>query len=131
MKALLVLAALALLGTSACSRREGLVVDRTAGTVLMAATSKPDVSMLALVGGTLTRNDRGCVALSGRDGETVALLLPYGTTLAKDGQSIAVPGTGVLRFGDRAEHGGGVATLDGLTDIPAECSGGTKLFVWD
>lgn len=97
----------------------------------MAVASKPDVSMLALVTGTLTRNDRGCAALSGRDGETDVLLLPYGTTLAEDGQSIAVPGTGVLRFGDQAEHGGGVGTLDGLTDVPAECDGGTKVFIWN
>ena len=97
----------------------------------MVSAREPDAYMLAIVGGTSTRNDRGCVALSNSTGGSVALLLPYGTKLAENGQSLDVPELGVIRFGDQVQYGGGYGTLDGLVGVPSECTGGTELAVWN
>lgn len=131
MRRTLLVAALALAATAACSTASRPVVYRAGDTVLMASAQEPDAYMLAIVGGTLTRNDRGCVALDNSMGGSVALLLPYGTKLAEDGQSLNVPELGVIRFGDQVQYGGGYGTLDGMVDIPSECTGGTDLAVWN
>lgn len=131
MKAPALAAALALVTLVGCSGTDTPIVHRADGTVLMAAASEPDAHMLAIVGGTLTRNDRGCVALADHTRGSTVVLFPFGTTLAEDGRSVSVPRTGVIRFGDQAAHGGGAGTLDGLANVPSECTGGTDLLVWD
>lgn len=130
-RTLLVAAAFVLAAAASCSAVSRPVVYRAGDTVLMVSAQKPDAYMLAIVGGTLTRNDRGCVALKNSMGGSVALLLPYDTKLAEGGESLTVPELGVVRFGDEVQYGGGYGTLDGLGGVPSECAGGTDLAVWN
>lgn len=136
MRLMLALAACTLVALAGCSAEQSsdtsfrAVVQRAGGSTLMAAANKPSAAADALSGGTLVHSDRGCVAIGRADGGVSVLLFPFGSKLAEDGESVDLPGTGVVRIGDRVEHGGGVAALESLADVPDECRAGDDLIVW-
>ncbi|BDZ55148.1 hypothetical protein [Agromyces marinus] len=114
-------------GTTACAAvPDAPRVHRADGTILLAASNPPDAAMDAIVAGTLTRTENGCLALDDLDGLHV-LEFPYGTTLADDGETVEVPGLGPLRIGDAVEGGGGY--LD-VADAPDECRTGNDFAIW-
>lgn len=110
--------------------RFGAVVQREAGALLLVAAKEPQAGGAALVGGTLMRTDRGCISLDVA-GVVTAVLFPFGSELAPDGESVQVPGSGVMRVGDKVERGGGVGYLKSLSGVPDECRTGESLVVWD
>lgn len=122
------LVAATLIALSGCSGGGDLVVQRAGGTVLLALAEDPDASMLANMGGTLTRTDRGCLALGG-GGAATTLVFPHGTTLAADGQRVTIPNRGVVRIGGKLRGGGGYGSLSSQQGVPDECQVGTDVAI--
>lgn len=120
----------ALVALSGCSGAGDLAVQRSGGSVMMASANEPDASMTAVVGGTLTPTDRGCLAL-GEQRTATPLVFPYGSKLAADGQTVEVPHGGLLRIGDEVTHGGGMGSLVNLNGVPDECQAGTDVAIWN
>lgn len=101
--------------------------QRAGGTILLAASERADAGMDALVAGTLTRTESGCLALDSGDGQVYVLQFPFGTRLADDGGSVEVPGLGTLRPGDELSGGGGYVDVP---DAPEECRLSAEFAVW-
>lgn len=108
----------------------GVQTQRAGGSVMMAIASKPGGVQLAIFEGTLMRTDQGCLAGQISNGQTLVLQFPYGSTLAQDGQSVAVPGVGTVRLGDSFSAGGGAGDLAALSGVPDECQGSASFFSW-
>lgn len=106
------------------------LVQRAGGSTLIAAAEQPEVHMLAVAGGVLTRTERGCLAFDAGDpGGLTVLMFPFGTVLKDDGQSVVVPDHGTVHLGDTFTAGGGFGqSADAY--LPEECRGGSSLFVW-
>lgn len=100
--------------------------QRANGTILLAATVQPEGMMDAEIAGTLTRTDSGCLALASET-ESYVLQFPFGTELADDGESVNVPGLGVVHIGDEIAGGGGYIDVPGA---PEECRTSREFAVW-
>lgn len=105
------------------------LVQRAGGSTMVAAAEQPEVSMLALAGGVLTRTEGGCLAFDDGDAGPTVLVFPFGTVLTDDGQGVVVPDHGTVHLGDTFTVGGGFGPPDGI-DLPEECRGGSSFFVW-
>lgn len=109
-----VLAALALGGCAPYA------TDTDADATLVAATSRPDVVPLALISAELGIVGDGCFGLVGPDGTGTAVVFPIGTTA--DGDSVDIPGLGIVSVGERLEGGGGFSSPpESSVDFPEEC----------
>ena len=119
-------AALLLLGIllSGCASAES--VQRSGDSIMLVATDRPSAVMEALIIGTLTRTDTGCLALE-QEGHIYVLQFPYGSTLADDGESVEVPGAGTIALGGDVTGGGGYIDLP---SAPEECGDSTEFAVW-
>ena len=119
----MVIAAVALAG---CGTAVTPAVQRAGDSILLAAAEAPDGAMDALILGTLTHTEDGCLAVE-HEGNTYVLQFPYGSRLADDGESVEVPGVGTLRLGDAIEGGGGYVNVP---DAPNECRISAEFAVW-
>lgn len=109
-----VLAALALGGCAPYA------TDTEQDATLVTATSRPDVMPLALISAELAIVGDGCFGLVGADGAGVAVVFPVDTTA--EGDSVDIPGLGVVSVGDRLEGGGGFyPPPEPSDDFPQEC----------
>jgi hypothetical protein len=107
-------ASAAVVGVTACS---ATAVHESEGTTLMAAGGPATAAMEALIVGTLTITEGGCIALR-TDADTYPLQFPHGTRLSDDGTSVMVPGLDPLELGEAIRGGGGFVEL---ADVPAAC----------
>ncbi|GAB3270924.1 Kelch repeat-containing protein [Microbacterium lacusdiani] len=112
---------------SGCASGPGSGVQRAGASIMMAAPSKPAMGMDAIITGTLTRLDGGCLGLTVGERET-PLQFPFGSILADDGESVDVPGHGTVRIGDLILGGGGWVPIP---DAPEECGVGAEGAMWE
>jgi len=113
---------------SGCASIGGTPAEQRAGdSILLAAPERPEAFMDALIAGTLVRTDAGCLAVQGADELTYVLQFPFGSRLAEDGESVEVPGLGVVRLGDAIEGGGGYVDVP---SAPEECRISEEFAVW-
>ena len=97
-----------LLGAAtACSSTES--EEPTDGSPILVTASQPaQATREAAIIGVLEIRD-GCFIVT-IYGEDLLVEWPYGTTLGDDGESVNVPGFGIVRMGDRLNAGGGYGT---------------------
>lgn len=115
-------------GTAGCigGASTAPAVQRANGTILLAAHAHPESGMDAQIAGTLILTDSGCLAVtSGAD--SYVLEFPFGTELADDGESVNVPGLGIVHIGDEIAGAGGYIDVPGA---PEECRTGREFAVW-
>lgn len=119
-------AVLAVLGLAGCGPSATPAEQRAGDSILLAAPEDPGGSMDALIQGTLTRSDEGCLTVETSHG-TFVLQFPFGSRLADDGESVEVPGAGTLRLGDDVDGVGGYIDVP---DTPEECRLSAEFAVW-
>lgn len=106
----------------------GAAEQRAVGTILLAAPERPTLVMEAIVAGTLTRLEGGCLALTIPGEEPNVVQFPFGSELSRDGMSVVVPDYGTARVGDEIIGGGGFTNA--LAAAPEECRIGGEFAVW-
>lgn len=110
------------------------------GTAFLVAERSSGDQMTAIVRGTLTTINGGCLGFDPPDGSgTAALVLPHGSHPTGDGTAVEVAGGPTVRVGDAVMGGGGGRDLTGEEDVvasvwpdaPEACRSATALDVID